>query len=631
MEEICMEDEKITNVERKILVKTKVGDNPPLLQDVMAALKNTDEKTKEKKKMNGKKIYSNVNEKYYYKLAKTGEDTYQEEVISNFIIEPLYTAVNSVGKQAYTLKLISSVQTKVVEFDGETLAIHTPFKKHCMNNGKFNWHGDQSCLNSLIDEILSSSMKEIEILTLIGWNEKVKAWFFPTHAFHNGTVICADENGIITINNKHFKVQVDQITEDLIYPLQNSTPSKEELTLYFNCLRVLYGNYGFLALGYIASTLNVDAITSNRTDYFPFLYFYAMYGKGKSSFMKVVSTFAGMRVPLDTMPSLDVLRKGLSKHSSLPFIVDEAENKNDNGRGVDFFKTNAEALKNNIYMRQDFTRGHKDEDKVIYYPVKGTLMIGGEVLTSVASIIQRSVLIDSSKLVFNEEVYQQVRRMEKMAIWTGQYLMRTSEEWKDHFIRLYDEIMTYFSNQGWTKIHIRIRTHYAIFLAGAFAAAAQLNKCFGGDILLSSKEELKEIYQFVYLEMKETQLLTTEDHPSMEFLRKIGLLANKEVLKRDIDYKCITEKDGTVYLYLAPTNVYEAYRISERTPFYPSSKKVVKDLQNYSFFKTPKKQRIGKINATAWVIQLSDPKSPTTIKNGIVHPDLPDTMIYFYM
>ncbi|MDH2882514.1 hypothetical protein [Bacillus cytotoxicus] len=625
-----MEDIKIINVDNRSWEKTKVGDNPPLLQDVMAALEDKVEKDEEKKKKRGRNIHSNLNEKYYYKLFKTGEDTYQEEVISNFIIIPLYTAVNSFGKQIYTLKLVSSIQSKVVEFDGETLAIHTSFKKHCMNSGRFNWFGDQSSLNSLISEILSSSMKEIEIITCIGWNEREKAWFFPRHAFYNGDVSSADENGIITLKDKHFKVQVDQNTENLIFPLQNSRPSKEELALYFKCLKILYGNYGLLAFGYITSTFNVDAITSSRTDYFPFLYFYAMYGRGKSSFMKVTSSFAGMKVPLDTMPSKDVLRKGLSKHSSLPFIVDEAENKNDSGRGVDFFKTNAEAIKNNIYMRQDFTRGHKDEDKIIYYPVKGTLMLGGEVLTSVASIIQRSVLIDASKLVFNEEVYQQFRGMEKISVWTGQYLMRTSEEWKDHFIRLYDEIMTYFTNQGWTSIHIRIRTHYAIFLAGALAAAAQLNKYFDGNILLSSKEELKGIYQFVYQEMKETQLLTTEDHPSMEFLRKIGLLANKEAVRRNIDYKCITEKDGTVYLYLAPTNVYEAYRISERTPFYPSSKKVVKDLQNYSFFKVPKKQRIGQSNPTAWVIQLSDPKNPSAIKNGIVHPELPDTMIYFY-
>ncbi|MED4731988.1 hypothetical protein P9597_28415 [Aneurinibacillus migulanus] len=457
MEEIIMKDKKSIDQRKGTWKKTTVGDNPQLFQDVMAALEKGDERVEETKKKKGKNIHSNCIEKYYYKLIKTGEDTYQEEAISNFIIEPLYTAVNSVGKQVYILKLVSSIQTKVVEFDGETLAIHTPFKKHCMNSGRFNWYGDQSSLNSLIDDILSSSMKEIKILTFIGWDENIKAWFFPKHAFHNGSVVCADENGIITLNDKHFKVEVDKNTENLIYPLQNSEPSKEELSIYFNCLKTLYGNYGFLTLGYISSTFNVDAITSSRTDYFPFLYFYAMYGRGKSSFMKVTSSFAGMKVPLDTMPSKDVLRKGLSKHSSLPFIVDEAENKNDNGRGVDFFKTNAEAIKNNIYMRQDFTRGHKDEDKVIYYPVKGTLMLGGEVLTSVASIIQRSVLIDASKLVFNEEVYQQFRGMEKIAVWIGQYLMRTSEEWKDHFIRLYDEIITYFSNQGWTNIHIRIR------------------------------------------------------------------------------------------------------------------------------------------------------------------------------
>lgn len=280
-------------------------------------------------------------------------------------------------------------------------------------------------------------------------------------------------------------------------------------------------------------------------------------------------------------------------------------------------------------MRQTLVRGHKDENNVIRYPIRGTLFLGGEVLTSVASIIQRSILIDSSKIVKDEEVFNQVRESE-IPFCVGQYLMRTVDEWQSDVLALYDEITKYFIKQGWTNIDIRVRCNYAIFLAGAFAALKQLNNYFGKNLFLFDKEELKSIYLFVYEEMKETQRMTEGDHPSIKFLTKIGLLTKNNVLLKNVDYKCVKQKDGNVYLYLAPTNIMDAYKSHEKYPFYSTSNKAVKDIQNQSYFLGTRKVRIGKNQPTAWVIQLTDPRKPELIKEGIIHPDLPDTMIYFY-
>ncbi|AYV68695.1 hypothetical protein C2I06_18415 [Niallia circulans] len=570
----------------------------------------------------------NNEKKYYYVRVKTEEKTYKENPISNFIVVPLYTTVKQGGKQIYMLKLISDNQAKVVEFDGETLAIHTAFKKHCMNNGRFNWFGKQANLDSLINMIFTSPMKELEFIPYMGWNEKEGIWIYPSQAYYRDKVIFADEDGIIAINGKYFKVDVDKDDEYRIHPHIDTSPSKEDLVSYFKCLKLLYGQYSILAFGYIAGTMNVDAIV-NETDYFPFLYLYGKHGQGKSTALKEFTKMAGINVSLNTPPSLDSLRKGMSRKSSMPFVVDEAENKNDSSKGIDFIKTCSDSLKNNVYMRQDFIRGHKEESTIIRFPVKATLMLSGEVLTSVPSIIQRSVLFDASKITFNEEAIRKVKALKEVPYWVGQYLMRTSYRWKHNFLRLYHEIHDYFSSRGWTNIHIRIRSHYAMFLASSFAAFAQLNDFLEDEIFFSNPEERIEIYQFVYQEMKETQQLTIEDHPAMDFLRKIGLLAKKGQLQNNSDYKCVKE-DGYIYLYLAPSNIYEAYRVSERTPFYPSSNKVVKDLQTYSFFIKKVKHRIGASNPTAWLIQLSDPGNPESIKEGIVHPELPDTMIYFY-
>ena len=130
--------------------------------------------------------------------------------------------------------------------------------------------------------------------------------------------------------------------------------------------------------------------------------------------------------------------------------------------------------------------------------------------------------------------------------------------------------------------------------------------------------------------MKETQQMTETDHPSNKFLSKIGLLANSQVLLPNVDYKCEKQKDGNVLLFLAPTNVTDAYKNHEKNPFYSTSNKVVKDIQNQSYFKGTKKARIGKSQPSAWMIQLTNPENPESIQEGIVHPDLPDTMIYFY-
>lgn len=420
-------------------------------------------------------------------------------------------------------------------------------------------------------------------------------------------------------------MKVDKDDDYTIHLHISTEPSKEQIIEYFKGLKMLYKNYLYLGFGYIASSFHVDAIAV-KTDFFPFLYVYGKQATGKSAMISIFSKFSGMKVALKSPPSLDSLRKGNSRKANLPYIVDEAEDKQDISRGRDFFKSMSDSLKV-IYMRSSLIRGHKDENCLVRYPSRGTLFLGGEVLTSVTSIIQRSILIDSSKIIKNEEVFQQVMQS-NVPYWVGQYLMRTSHEWQSNFLDLYNKITTYFIKQGWTNINVRIRCNYAIFLSGAFAAFKQLNNCF--EMELFSEDELKNIYLFVYEEMKETQRMTESDHPSMQFLMKIGLLANSGVLSIDTDYKCLKQKDGHVYLYLAPSNVMEAYKSHEKVPFYSTSNKAVKDLQNQSFFLGTRKIRIGQSQPNAWIIQLTHPNNPDLIKEGIIHPDLPDPMVYFY-
>lgn len=583
-----------------------------------------------KTKVNELEIRVNSKESCYFKEKERGNETIEVR-LSNFIIRPLYVIEDDNKHMKYMLMFISKSYSKVVELDGETLSMNNSFKRFCMTYGKFNWKGTQYDLDLLAEDIMERADKELTMISYIGYDSNEKIWFFPTHAYFQGEVYFPDQDGVFRINKKHYQLNLDQSDahEYVVYPHMNENPSKEEIRSYFNGLKKLYGEYAYLAFGYMTSSFHVDAISA-KTDHFPFLYAHGKYSRGKSAMMNIFLKFAGLRMLVTDPPTLDRLRKGIGKKSGLPLIIDEAEDKGgDNGaRGIDFFKRYSDVIKL-IYMRQTQGRGHKDENKIVYYPVRSTLFLAGEVLTSVSSIIQRSVLIDSTKIIKNEEVFEEIRESE-IPIWIGQYLMRTSHEWQSNILKLYKEINNHFREKGWSHIDVRVRGNYAIFIAGAIAAFQQLNKHFDEELFPLNDETLNEIYSFVYREMKETQGMTESDHPSTKFLTKIGLLANQNKLLSDVDYKCVEEKDGHVYLYLAPTNTMDAYQSHEKDPFYSTSNKAVKDIQSESFFKGAKKTRIGRSQPSAWIIQLTHPEKPELIKEGFVHPDLPDTMIYFY-
>ncbi|MCM3112825.1 hypothetical protein [Lederbergia lenta] len=571
-------------------------------------------------------ICMNSMDRYYYENVGAKQKQTVGERLSNFIIEPLFVTEDSDKKIRYISKFVSKGYSKVIEIDGETLALNNSFKKFCMSYGMFNWRGKQYHLDDLAEFIMANTTKKLTTIKFSGYNSHEKTWFFPTHAYFKANVYYPDKDGIFEINHNHYKLELEKDDDYVIYQPIVASPTKPYITKFFSDLKVLYGKYFYLTFGYIASSFNADVISA-KTDFFPFMYIYGKQSSGKSTIMNIFSKFSGMKVSLTSPPTLDGLRKAISKRANVPFVIDEAD-KDDRSRGRDFFKFNSDVLKV-IYMRQALVRGHKDENAVIRYPIRGTLFLGGEVLTSVASIIQRSILMDSSKIVKNEQVFNNVRESE-IPIWVGQYLMQSSHEWQSNVLELYNEITNYFIKQGWVNIDVRVRSNYAIFLAGAFAALKQLNAYFNEELFLNDKEELKNIYLFVYGEMKETQRMTESDHPSDKFLTKIGLLANNQVLLPNVDYKYEKQKDGNILLYLAPTNVADAYKNHEKNPFYSTSNKALKDIQNQSFFKGTKKTRIGKSQPSAWIIQLTNPEKPESIQEGIVHPDLPDTMIYFY-
>src|SRR5699024_1936666 len=203
--------------------------------------------------------------KYYYAKNSANGRQAEEIRISNFIIEPLFVIENGDETVRYLLKFITKHYSKVVEVRGADLALSSVFTKQCMDYGRFVWKGKQEHMHDLAEFIVNNTDKKLINLTYSGFNRKENVWFYPTHAFANGKVYYPDKSNIFEINDRYYKLELDRDDKYVVYQPIMASPMKSSLIKFFNDLKKLYGNYFYLAFGYIASSFHADAI-SNQTD-----------------------------------------------------------------------------------------------------------------------------------------------------------------------------------------------------------------------------------------------------------------------------------------------------------------------------------------------------------------------------
>src|SRR5690625_270428 len=292
------------------ITKTSGGDGINLIKEIDIRIQ-TDSK-----------ILMNYKEKYYYQQVNTKNNQHEEVRLSNFIIEPRYVIEEDDKRVRYILEFISENYSKIIEMDGETLATINSFKRFCMSYGKFNWRGNQSQLDNLAEFIMNNAVKDLTIIPYSGFHPHEKIWIFPTHAYYKGNIFYLVEDKVFKINNKYYKLGLEEDDEYTIYPPIMASPTKDSIAKFFSNLKKLYGNYFYLTFGYIVSSFHADTI-SNKTNNFPFMYVYGKQSSGKTALMSLFSKFSGMKALLTNPPSLDGLRKGISKRSNVPFVIDE--------------------------------------------------------------------------------------------------------------------------------------------------------------------------------------------------------------------------------------------------------------------------------------------------------------------
>ncbi|WP_153125986.1 hypothetical protein [Peribacillus tepidiphilus] len=514
----------------------------------------------------------------------------QEIALSNFVILPLYSIEDEEGKRKDIIRIFNNRENKIVTLDAETKSINRQFKTFVLGNGKFHWLGSQKDLDQLVQLILSYETEEITEIGYVGWHEQERAWFFPTHAYINGEIYYRNEDKIFKTGKKNY-ILVENEAFNIIVEHVKDKPTKEEILSTLTNFEILYGTYGWLGIGFTTTSMHVNEL-AKKTKQHPFLYAHGLRNSGKTEFLKNVFRFAGMDTRLPPPPRLDGLRKRLAWFSHLPVGYDEAEEKSI--KTMDFFVKHREAL-NTIFNRSPLERGTNDPNKLLYFPVRATLAFGGEVATSDSAITTRTVFIDALKINQVEQVFDELEENHHVIYWLGQYMMRTSHEWKpvlfDNFELINNTLKSIKEVSG------RIRKNFAILVAGAITFAQWIDKEFGTQLYTDAF--LERLLHEVEYEMKEGQKDAESNHHAITYLKDLAYLAHKYKLYKS-DYKV----EGNL-LYIAPDSAWRTYEEWKKNPHYTSSRKVANDLKGYEFFLGTKAKRIEGKLYKCWVIDIS--------------------------
>ncbi|CAM5198704.1 hypothetical protein UACE39S_02886 [Ureibacillus acetophenoni] len=548
--------------------------------------------------------------------------------LSNFIITPLYTINGEDENTLYYVRIQNSRSSKSLTVDGETLSNNRLFKSLCRSKGNFNWLGTQKHLDLLNDYLISSfDCPEVQESNYIGFQIDLESynsedperlednvWLFPTHAYCNGELLYPDSDGIIHTPKKNYLLNRKNFSafNMSVAPVQMS-PNKEEVLSVLSNLNVLYNNYLWLGIGYMTAALQVSTI-AKYTKQFPYFYPAGVRHTGKTDYLNFMYKFAGINAELNVPPErLDVFRKHLAYYSHLPYGYDEAQDENKgSNKGASFFERFKAELKT-LFNRKEIQRGDKDPNKIHRFPIRTVLTFSGEVPTSESAIRSRTVFVESSKFYHDMESYDEVLQNEEIIHWMGQYMIRTSHEWRGEIVKYYHEYLDLMKADLFKSILSRVKKNYAIILAGATVFMNQMDRRF--NTKFNTSYAIKSLLDFVYNEMVRSQEVVEESQNCVTFLSQIAHFANTGMLRKNVHYKVDEDEySNPKTLYLAHSEAWSALQDSRLPTTYNATNQITSELEQFSFFaKSEKKhlqKKIGGKNYRVWVFNLQDPQIP---------------------
>lgn len=126
---------------------------------------------------------------------------------------------------------------------------------------------------------------------------------------------------------------------------------------------------------------------------------------------------------------------------------------------------------------------------------------------------------------------------------------------------------------------------------------------------------MQTLFNFAYNEMVESQEEVEESQNCVTFLSQIAHLANKGMLKKDVQYRIEYDENRELKtLYLAHGEAWNALQDSRLPTSYNATNQISSELEQFSYFIKPKgkhlQKKINAKNYRVWAFNLQDKNIP---------------------
>ena len=471
----------------------------------------------------------------------------QEIKIANFTIRMINTLKGSEGLERQIIIKSAYGNSRPCVLSPSMMASKQQFINFLYTHGDYCFTGNDADMPDLWEFLfLTQDGSTITKIDKFGYDKEHDFWVFGHGIYKNKTLYPVDESGICYVGDEGFSLLTVEDT-DLAPPVLETTAPVFDIDDVRKKMAEAFGLHN--AKRIIAWVFGVylwDKIIEEYEN-FPQLFYYGVFGAGKTSAAKVTMSFFGQYeekgYSLDGSTKVGLTRIA-TRNSGLPFWIEEARNA---AEGT----VSKNSLFRSIYDRTSIAKGTKNPNEIRSTKTSANCLISGEEYPSDAATVSRCLLIHIDKQNQRKEVskaaFDWLMNNKSMFSFFGHSVLLNADFWWERCKKNIDEYIDAFKKDQ--KISVRARLHNA--LIGGIA-----DTIFGEDEKFS-----QSVYQFA----KQEEVVLRNSQMLNVFWQDVYTL----VLEKKLNYRFyqLYEEDGMPFVKI------------NFAPLYGSWEKVFKNMR----------------------------------------------------
>lgn len=477
----------------------------------------------------------------YVVTKNVGQANEYDQPITNFVINiraNLYTK----GEITRHIELINEYNESsgTIPIEPGSMAGVNEFKKFLLARGNYVFDGSvQDLTNIWKFEFLRDTGELIYMPEQIGWIAPHGIWLFGNMAIKNGEVHRPDNDGIVWIDQKGFRPQSINATDE---EMQDSIPSLSEkpvdiMEIAANLKNGVGGYAAYMGIGWCIATLfSKDIFAKYKA--MPILFPHGKRESGKSTFMRWLMRFFGVEtegVSLSRTTTQNYIVRLLSYRSGLGTWWDEYRNNDE--------VTNKDGFFRSAYNRQISGKGTATAFQTKGFAVNASVAISGEELPKDNGLFTRLIPLQMSSYKRNREYYDWLMRNSEYFSGFSFHLLTNYDKYLPKIMEGIAEMREHLIRAGVTD---RTAENWAICAAAFDACALQPAEIVDNAFLLWVKENCLTL-----------KVAGEQEHILNQFWSDLNFLASEGTIgKKHFYYDTVENK---LHLWLA--GVYEHWAV----------------------------------------------------------------------